>query len=144
MEARIFNMVCLGIKTSELLRRGEYDYSGVPINDDLFPIEEHAPFSRIIEFVEFDHDPNSKEVLAEFAHRKLVRPTYEDALTFGAEYPDEQLRLRLPFLHEPVQVDDEDLVLVLYGGIHHPRRIISLGHARGLWGKDSAFAGIRE
>ncbi len=41
------------------------------------------------------------EALAEAARRGLARPTYEDALHFGAEHPEAQRAHPIVFLHEP-------------------------------------------
>ncbi len=108
-----FRLMVGGRITSELVKRGRYDWVNSSITDTLFPIEKHAPVSRTIELVKFDYNPTSEEVLAEFARRGLERPTHEDALTFGSEYPEEQRKCPVVFLHEPVLVDGGRCVLVL-------------------------------
>jgi hypothetical protein len=138
-----FLIVCRGERASELIRQGAYDWHDDLITDKRFPIKSHAPVNRRIEFVEFDHAPTSEEVLAEFRRSGLIRPTYEDALYFGIQHKDEQMKAPTVFLHEPV--------LGLFGG----RSVLVLGGAvgdRGLgldwfdgeWARYYRFAGVRE
>lgn len=107
------SMMCGGIPTSELVRSGRYDWVNPSITDELFPIETRAPVSRTIELIRFNHYPHSGEVLVEFARRGLERPTYEDALTFGVEHPEEQMKSPIVFLCEPVRADGRLNVIVL-------------------------------
>lgn len=138
----IFSLICEGTKTSELVKRGKYDWANDAITSEHFPIEAHPPVSRTVELVEFYHDPTSKEVLHEFARRGLERPTYEDALVFGVKYPEEQRKHPVVFLHEPVQVGGSRDVLVLDEG----------GRGRGLdlywfddgWNRSDVFPAVRK
>ncbi len=141
----VFSVICEGsYKASELVARGNYDWANDWITDERFPIQKHAPVSRTIELVKFiNHDPTSEEVLAEFARRGLERPTYEDALYFGIQYPEEQRKRPVVFLHEPVLLpDDYRGVLVLRG--YAGRRSLSLYWFGDHWGRDYAFAGVRK
>ena len=110
-----FSITCEGsYKTSELVVQGDYGWPDNWITDELFPIQKHAPVGRTIELVEFDHEPPSEEVLEKLAQRGLERPTYEDALYFGIQHPEEQRKRPVVFLHEPVLRPDGDRgVLVL-------------------------------
>lgn len=91
-------------KVSELVKQGKYDWVNDWITDECFPLEfESLPMRHTIELVEFEHDSTSEEVLAEFERLELERPTYEDALYFGIQYPEEQRKYPIVFLHEPVQ-----------------------------------------
>lgn len=102
--AQTFSLLVEGNrKTSELIVLGKYDWFNDLITDERLPIAPHTPVRRMIEYVTLDHDPDSEEVLAEFARRGFERPTYEDALYFGIQYPDEQRKAFLVWLHEPVQ-----------------------------------------
>lgn len=140
----VFRIACEGsYMTSELVARGKYDWSNNWITDERFPIQKHEPVSRTIELVKFDHDPTSEEVLAEFSRRGLERPTHEDALYFGIEHPDEQMKRPLVFLHEPVQGPGGRLgVLVLDG--HVGGRNLRLDWFGSGWPRDDLFAGVRK
>lgn len=137
----VFSITCEGAKASELVKRGGYDWVNSDITDALFPIEPHAPVSRTIELVEFDYDHSSEEVLAEFARCGLERPTYEDALYFGIEYPEKQRECAVVFIHEPVLVCGGRGVLVLDGGDRG--RDLFLGWFDGGWGRYYVFAAVR-
>ena len=128
---------------SELVLRGQYDWHNNWITDERFPIQSHEPIPRTIELVEFDHDPTSEEVLADFARRGLERPTHEDALCFGIQHPEEQRKHPIVFLHEPVLspgvVRD---VLVLRGIVGD--RELHLCLFGGWWSSLFVFAGVRK
>lgn len=140
----VFQLTLEGNATaSELVKRGQYNWHNDWITDERFPIRSHDPMNRIVELVEFDHDPESEEVLAEFARRGLERPTYEDALYFGVQCPEEQRKRPIVFLHEPVLDPDGDRrVLVLGGG--SDRRGLRLVWFGGRWDRRYVFAGVRK
>lgn len=138
----IFSIVCEGVKASELVKRGRYDWVNSDITDELFPIEEHASQGRTIELIEFGHDPTSEEVIAEFARRDLERPTHEDALAFGIAYPEEQRKHPVIFLHEPVLALGGLRVLVLGGGGRG--RDLGLRWFGGRWNRVCVFAAVRK
>jgi hypothetical protein len=71
------------------------------VNGKHFPTMTSDTDDIEFEYVEFDHDPTSEEVLAEIARRGLERPTAEDALRFAERYPEEQRKAPVVFLHEP-------------------------------------------
>ena len=68
----------------------------------MFPVRSlAAPSVREITLLGFDRELTSVEVIAEAAKAGLTRPVYEDALYFGAAYPDVQRDGPIVFLHEP-------------------------------------------
>ena len=68
----------------------------------MFPVRAvAAPSVREITLLGFDRELTSVEVIAEAAKTGLARPVYEDALYFGATYPDVQRESPIAFLHEP-------------------------------------------
>ena len=135
----LFFITCGGLyKASELVRLGNYDWSEDWITDEHFPIERYEPAGRTVEFVQLKHDSTSEEALEELAQRGLERPTYEDALCFGATHPEEQRKRTIVFLHEPVL---SRLVLVLGGA--GGERALFLVRFGDRWPRDYAFAGIR-
>lgn len=83
---------------AKLLKAGKYDYVSEyakQIADTAILTGEEPEF----EFLEFDHDPTSDEVLAEIERRGLERPTVEDALRYGAtKWNGTDF---VVFLHEP-------------------------------------------
>ena len=60
-----------------------------------------SPKLRGIVLVDFDRQITSEDAIAEATRRGLARPQYEDALYFGAAYPDVQRERPVVFLHEP-------------------------------------------
>jgi hypothetical protein len=68
----------------------------------VFPVRAvAAPSVREITLLRFDRAVTSGEVIAEAVKAGLARPVYEDALYFGATYPDAQRDGPIVFLHEP-------------------------------------------
>ncbi len=154
-----FSIICEGAKASELVRLGNYDWLDDWITDERFPIKKHRPVERTVEFVEFDRDPTSEEVLAEFAPRGLERPTYEevlaefaprglerptyeDAFYFGVQHPEEQRKHPVVFLHEPV-LDPYGRRRVLVLRERVGERDLNLSWFDDRWSRRCAFAGVR-
>lgn len=71
------------------------------MTSEVFPVRPVGRGAREITLVESDRDVTAPEVLAEAARLGLERPVYEDALYFGATYPDAQRDGPIVFLHEP-------------------------------------------
>ena len=91
-----------GRSTEELVEAGDYAYAHSCVSSDNFPARQgDGRRAREIVLLEFDHDVTSDEAIAEAARLGLERPTYEDALYFGIEYPDVQRERRVVFLHHP-------------------------------------------
>ena len=128
---------------SKLIKKGKYDWFNDDITDERFPIQKREPIEHKIELVEFDHDPSSEEVLAEFKERGLERPIYEDAFYYGIKYPEEQRKHPVVFLHEPVLNPDGRRNVLVLGGDDGERRLrlICFGYE---WSRRCAFAGVRK
>ncbi|MBI4120061.1 MAG: hypothetical protein HY454_01205 [Parcubacteria group bacterium] len=140
----IFQLVLEGTATaSELIRRGQYNWHNNWITDERFPLQTHDQMGRTIELVEFDHDPTSEEVLAEFIRRGLERSTYEDALYFGIQHPEEQRKRPIVFLHEPVLDPCGRRGVLVLGGDAGGRKLLLVLVAGG-WDRDFVFAGVRK
>jgi hypothetical protein len=88
--------------TEELVAAGQYGYAHSCVTSENFPAR-HVEGRRVREIVllEFDHDVTAEEVIAEAIEIGLERPTYEDALYFGIEWPDVQCQWPVVFLHDP-------------------------------------------
>ncbi|HEX9722391.1 MAG TPA: hypothetical protein VGA53_03945 [Candidatus Paceibacterota bacterium] len=138
-----FTITCEGRKTSELVRLGKYDWTKDWIVDERFPIEPHEPVTRTIEFIECDYDPSSKEVLEELERHGLKGPTYEDALEFGVEHPEQQRKRPHVFLHEAVLGPSGYRFVLALGGDAGYRRLDLPWFGR-RWHRAGVFAGVRE
>ena len=110
-----FRIMTEGTRTTDgVIAAGNYDWKNDRVNGENFPMRPMPEGPREIVFLEFDHDPGSEEVLAEAARQGLERPRYEDALFFGEQYPEEQRKAPIVFLHEPWESPGRGLdVLVL-------------------------------
>ena len=74
-------------------------------SDKIFPIEKHNRESKDIVIVSLnkkDGALNFEDVLARLAQFGLEQPTYEDALLFGTQHDDVQMKHRIIFPHKPV------------------------------------------
>lgn len=141
---QVFPLTIGGMTASELVHRGAYDRSNWAICwDDLFRIEPHDPEERVIKLITFvGHNPTTDELLAEFERMGLERPTPEGALTFGVDYPDEQRKRQIVFLHEPVQVDGHRCILVLDGYVWN--RSLRFSRFDEEWHRNYVFAAVRK
>ncbi len=83
------------------MEAGGYGYAHSCVTSDNFPARAKAPGPVEILLIRFEGAVTAAEVLAEAARRGLGRPSYEDALHFGAEYPEAQREHPIVFLHEP-------------------------------------------
>jgi hypothetical protein len=81
---------------------GDYGYAQAAVTSENFPADRAAPRRiRRIVLLEFDHAVTFEQVVAAARPRGLERPTYEDALYFGAAHPEAQRARPIIFLHEP-------------------------------------------
>ena len=87
--------------TEQLVEAGGYGYAHSCVTSDNFPVRAGAAGPAEIVLIGFEGAVTAAEVLAEAARRGLGRPTYEDALHFGAEHPEAQREHPIVFLHEP-------------------------------------------
>ena len=91
-----------GRSTEELVTAGEYAYAHSCVTSDNFPARHFGGTrEREIVLLEFDDEVTSERIIAEATRRGLGRPTYEDALSFGAQHPDVQRARSVVFLHDP-------------------------------------------
>lgn len=141
----IFRITCEGLcKTSELVKRGKYGWSDNDITDKLFPLQEHAPVNRRIELIRFNDSLTSEEVLAEFNNRGLECPTYEDALYFGIEHPEEQRKYPIVFLHEPVRDQHDDRYVLILSEDASRRYLDLVNFFASNWFWNDVFAAVRK
>ena len=129
--------------TKELVEAGHYDWANEYINSQNFPIRFHEPDEAHVVFLWFDHSSTSEEVLAVAEKQGLVRPTYEDALQLGIQYPEEQRKGPIVFLHEPwLNPGGLRYVVVLDG--HASSRDLFLYFFDSRWSHHSRFAFFRK
>ncbi len=91
-----------GRSTEALVEAGGYDYAHSCVTSDNFPARRTpAAAVRHVVLVGIEHDCTTPDVVAHAARLGLVPPAYEDALYFGAAYPDVQRYGPVVFLHDP-------------------------------------------
>jgi hypothetical protein len=91
-----------GRSTEELVADGRYGYAHSAVIAENFPVSRApAPRMREIVLLALVREVTAGEALAEAARRRLVAPTYDDALHFGVAYPELQRDGPIVFLHEP-------------------------------------------
>lgn len=102
---KIFQIVVGGNRTTEeVIKAGKYDWVDPHIDSKSFPIESRRNDEVTIEIMEDSaFDLSSEEAIRDAdIFRGLERPSYEDALFFGEQFPEEQKRRReIVFLHTP-------------------------------------------
>lgn len=91
-----------GRSTEELVAAGQYAYAHSCVITENFPVRDVTGTGvRDVTLLEFDCELTSEEALAQASELGLDRPTYEDALYFGIQYPEVQRERPVVFLHEP-------------------------------------------
>src|ERR1700730_17304094 len=91
-----------GRSTEELVEAGNYDYAHSCVTSDNFPARQFGGRRpREIVLLEFDREVTSEDAIGEADRLGFERPLYEDALYFGAEYPEVQRERPVVFLHDP-------------------------------------------
>ena len=132
-----------GRSTEELVSAGDYGYAHSCVISEYFPARPGPGVrTRDVILLEFDADVTADDAIAEAARLGLARPEYEDALYFGAAYPDVQCRRPVIFLHDPW--------FGLYGGqdviclwSNAGRRELGLQRIQNSWSRDYRFAFVR-
>lgn len=132
-----------GRSTEELVAAGNYGYAHSCVTSENFPVRQSGgKLVREITVIEFDHDVTSEEATTEAARLRLERPTYEDALYFGIEYPDVQGERPVVFLHDPwVGFFGRRDVLCLWSNAG--RRELGLEGFDDQWSANHRFAFVR-
>jgi hypothetical protein len=138
----IFHIMVGGRMTTEqVVETGKYDWVNSNINSRNFPMRPRPAGQQVvIELLEFDYDPSTEQVLKEARKRGLERPVYEDALFFGEQFPEEQRKYPVVFLHEDPY--GRLGVIVLYG--NSSKRHLNLNNFRRSWGRRCRFAFVRK
>ncbi len=142
----IFRLIKIGDgrTTEELVKAGNYNYANPNVNSTNFPVRPTKRGAREFVLLEFDHDPESEEVLAEAAKQNLDRPVYEDALYFGVEHPEVQRRQPVVFLHEPWRNPDGHLRVLSLWGDAGRRELDLLFYFARRWDRSCRFAFVRK
>jgi putative acetyltransferase len=87
--------------TEQLVEAGGYGYVHSCVTSDDFPARASAARPAEIVLLTFGRPMTAAEALDEAERLGVERPTYEDALHFGAEHPGAQREHPIVFLHEP-------------------------------------------
>jgi hypothetical protein len=87
--------------TEQLVEAGRYGYAHSCVTSENFPTAEARSGAVDIVLLGFDRPMTATEILDEAARRGLERPSYEDALRFGAQHPEAQREQPIVFLHGP-------------------------------------------
>jgi hypothetical protein len=91
-----------GRSTEALVEAGGYGYAHSCVTSEHFPSRSlDGRRVRRVVLLALDREATSEDVIREAARRGLARPTYEDALAFGAEHPEVQRGGPVVFLHDP-------------------------------------------
>jgi len=129
--------------TEEIIAAGKYDWKSSRVNGKNFPMRRIPEGPREIVLLEFDRKPANDEVLVKARRQGLERPRYEDALLFGEQYPEEQRKASIVFLHEPWKCFFcEQHVLVL--NCDNGRRGLCMRYFGYRWGRRCRFAFVRK
>ncbi len=130
--------------TEEVVKAGKYDWVNNYVTGRNFPMRSRAGGKVTIELVDFGRDISSEEAIKKARRRGFERPSYEDALFFGEQFPEKQRERPIIFLHEPWQEDPDCLpfVLVLYGWSSQRRLYLCWFAAE--WCRDYVFAFVRK
>lgn len=144
---QVKNIFCLVVgqhkTTEDAIKAGKYDWSNNSINSLNFPMRSQSAGKRMVELIEFDHNPTSEEVFVEAEKRGLERPVYEDAFNFGEQFPDKQRERPIVFLHEPWQNPYGDGRVIVLSGLSSERSL-NLDYFDGRWDRGCVFAFVRK
>ena len=132
-----------GRSTEELVEAGKYGYAHSCVTSDNFPARRSRSAAvRDVVLVELDRDGTTPEVVAEAARLGLEPPVYEDALYFGAAYPEVQRERPVAFLHDPwLGFFGRRDVLCLWSNAG--RRELGLEGFDDVWRREYRFAFVR-
>ena len=126
----------------QMVQAGAYDGAHSFINQQNFPLEQHAPFDVAVELVDLERIAFCEDAIEALAKRQLRRPTCEEAVYFGAQHPDAQRHRPIVWPHEPFQhKDGSRRLLVHFGGIGYRSLDLYLDSA---WGAYCLFAGVHQ
>ena len=138
----IFRIDARGSRTTEqVVAAGNYSWSNPNINSQLFPMRRCAG-KRDIVLVPMPANFTLEEALAKLTELNLGRPTYEDGLFFGEQYPEKQRENPIMFPHEPVVVDGVPGVVYLWDD--DGDRELVLSWADDGWDSIVLVAGVRK
>lgn len=89
----------------QLLKAGQYDETNYVVSEGIrkkrFPVDNQSVGDFEIVVIDFDCNVTSHDVLSEARDLRLRRPVYADAFLLGEQYPDEQQKGPIVFLHDP-------------------------------------------
>lgn len=130
----------------ERIKRGGYNSVNSNITAANFKLRLKTPVRRKIVLYDPKNYVSSEEMVRRMAQNGDRRPTFDDVVAFGEQFPERQRKNPLPFLLEEDDLFQDSLgrlrVPVL-GGWSGGRGLGLDGWARG-WGDDGRFPAVRE
>lgn len=90
-----------GRSTEDLVAAGRYGYAHSCVTSDNFPVRPLRARGRDLVLLSMGRDVTTEAAVTEARRYGLDRPVYEDALHFGAAFPDVSLDRPVVFLHDP-------------------------------------------
>lgn len=125
----------------EMVQAGRYDGVHSFINQEKFPLEPRQPVEVVVQLVDLGRLATSEEAVEEFAKLGLRRPTCEEVVYFGAQYPDAQRHRPIVWPHPPYpHADGSPRVFVHFGGTGYRSLDLFIDSS---WGAYCLFAGVR-
>ncbi len=141
---KIFRIKRGGKRTTEqVIGATTHTFVNAHLNSDNFPLNDGPEDDRelvVFQVTDYDHDPSTEEVHAEFKTRGLDQPTYEDGLKFDEAYPDE--KGVFVFLHKHwLGPGRRPGVLVVHRD--EADRVLDLNWSAYPWDRHDWFVGVR-
>lgn len=135
--------------TEDMLAEGGYGSVNRRIESSSFPLRGETLGMRRLQFMRGDvelrtlDDLSSEAIVAWAKSLGFEQPTPGDAMRFGIQFPGVQLKSRIVWLHEPVEVENHPSVIVLGsyrdGNPIRIKRDIDLRHFTTSWSRHSVF-----
>jgi hypothetical protein len=132
-----------GRSTEDLVSTAGYGYAHSCVTSENFPARQlGGARDREVVLLEFAAPLASHQAIAAAERLGLGRPTYEDALSFGATHPDVQRECPVVFLHDPwFGISGRRDVICLWSNLG--RRELGLEGFDEQWTSGHRFAFIR-
>lgn len=127
----------------QMLKAGHYNETNHVVSEGIkkkkFPVDNQVVGEYEIVIIDVDWNTSSQDVLSIASNLRFRRPVYADALLLGEQYPNEQQKGPIVFLHDPQYFwGGHFFSLVLKADQN--RRIISLVSSSGWWSSSYRFA----
>ncbi len=132
-----------GLKLSEMVEAGQYDWKNDDITEKSFPVKGKGIVETNLELVHLNKVANTDEVEAYLDANGLRAATIEEFLAFGAKYPDVQRGFPVIALGSSL-VDRDGYRLVPYFYRSGAGRDLRLRWDGYRWGEGCRFLAVRK